>query len=354
MPGRKEYRGAAGQLTLAAGISNSDTSINVDGPTTGFPTGTLYPFVVRIDGGNAGEEKVLCSSLSGSVLTVTQRGYDDTTASAHSLGVSIEHCNDADSFDTFAAHAFDDTRDDHSQYMPINGSRPFTDVSGLTGNPISVGTANAAGTSENLARADHEHDIADGAIDHSALFAAGVVDSAAIATDAVGTAEIAADAVTASEIAAGAVGASEIADASITPTEMAVGALGGILSQPVTGGPAGGTAVTLATISIPAQPYAYTLDVSAFWSGQNSDDNDTFSLTVKVDGVAKGKAQNRHTGGANSDMNYSVPCITPVAIAATTACTVTVVAIREVGVGNISQSQAGVATAKIYPYAPAP
>ena len=47
--------------------------------------------------------------------------------------------------------------------------------------PTSVGTANSAGVATTLPRSDHVHDIANGAIDSAALFAAGVVDAAAMA-----------------------------------------------------------------------------------------------------------------------------------------------------------------------------
>lgn len=55
----------------------------------------------------------------------------------------------------------------------------------VTGTPASVGTANAEGAGTGFARDTHVHDIANGAIDGSALFAAGVVDNAALGAGAV-------------------------------------------------------------------------------------------------------------------------------------------------------------------------
>lgn len=55
----------------------------------------------------------------------------------------------------------------------------------VTGTPASVGTANAEGAGTGFARDTHVHDIANGAIDAAALFAAGVVDTAALGAGAV-------------------------------------------------------------------------------------------------------------------------------------------------------------------------
>src|SRR5215831_15743601 len=175
MPGRKEYRGASGILTLTAGITAAATSCFADGVSTGWPTGVLYPFVIRIDAGGANEEKILCSSLvagtPNQILFVT-RGYDGTTASLHGPGAPVQHCLDADSFDTFADHVFNTTRDDHTQYLKTDGSRPPTNVGGWTAAPVGVGTALAAGTANTLARSDHVHNLNAGAINSPTLFAA--------------------------------------------------------------------------------------------------------------------------------------------------------------------------------------
>lgn len=373
MPGWKEYKGAAGALTLAAGISDSDTSILTLGGVTGWPTGALHPFVVTLDAGNAGEEKVLCSARSGNTITATERGYDGTTASAHSIGSPVEHRIDSDSLETFAAHAFDTSRDDHAQYILVDGTRAFTDVDGIVATPTFVGTVNNEGTSDDLARADHVHALGAGSIDDSALFAAGVVNAAAIGTGEVGADEIAASAVTAAELAADAVTTVKILDAQVTaaklaadavttvkianaqvtPAKVADGGLGGPRGAAVTGGPVGGSAVELASLTIPAQPFAYTLDAAAFWSAYNSDDDEAFSLAIKVDGTTRGKVYQRHTGGSGTRYGYAIPCIELVQVAATTACVVTVVAIRETGAGNLTEQQAGRLVATLYTKQPA-
>lgn len=353
MPGWKEYKGAAGALTLAAGISDSDTTIVTLGGVNGWPTGALHPFVVTLDAGNTGEEKILCSGRSGNTLTASERGYDGTTASSHAISSPVEHRIDADTLETLAAHAFDTDRDDHTQYVLVDGSRPFTDIDDMVGTPSNVGTVNSEGVSDDFPRLDHVHALGAGSIDDAALFAAEVVNTAALDDEAVTAAKLDDDAVTAAKIAANAVTTAKILDANVTPAKIADGGLGGPRGAAVTIASVGGSESVMATLTIPAQPFAYTLDAAAFWSGQNSNDDETFSMVIKVDGVVKGKIWQRHTGGANSDLTYAIPCIELVQIPATTACVVTVSAIRETGTGNLTESQAGRLVATLYTKQPA-
>lgn len=90
---RREFNGAVLQTALASSLSNSAISFTVvDGST--YPSGN-NPFVVVIDRGVGTEEKVLISSRSTNVFTVTQRGYDGTTAVAHNSGALVDHVLDA-------------------------------------------------------------------------------------------------------------------------------------------------------------------------------------------------------------------------------------------------------------------
>jgi microcystin-dependent protein len=70
------------------------------------------------------------------------------------------------------------------------------------GSPVSVSTGNAAGDAETFARSNHVHAIGTGAVSQSTMFAAGVVSDAALATDSVSTNKIAAGAVTKTKIEA--------------------------------------------------------------------------------------------------------------------------------------------------------
>jgi hypothetical protein len=90
---RREFSGSVLTTALSANISNSASSISVvDGST--FPSGA-NPFVIVIDRGSASEEKILISSRSSNTFTVDTRGYDGTTAVAHSSGSFVDHVLDA-------------------------------------------------------------------------------------------------------------------------------------------------------------------------------------------------------------------------------------------------------------------
>lgn len=89
---QRSYAGGAAASTLSGGIASGDTSIPVTSGST-WPTGSAS---YVIDRGLAGEEKIL-ATRSGNTLTAT-RGYDGTTAAAHSSGAAIEHVGTATDF----------------------------------------------------------------------------------------------------------------------------------------------------------------------------------------------------------------------------------------------------------------
>jgi hypothetical protein len=90
---RRQFTGAALRVNLSSSISNTATTIDLtDGST--YPIGT-NPFVVVIDRGTASEEKILISTRTANTLTVSDRGYDGTTAVAHSNGAFVDHVLDA-------------------------------------------------------------------------------------------------------------------------------------------------------------------------------------------------------------------------------------------------------------------
>jgi hypothetical protein len=85
---RRQHSGGAIQTTLSVGIGSGDLTINITAPT-GWPDGSVGPFFVVIDRGLTSEEKVLITSRSANVLTVTTRGVDGTTATTHASGAAI-------------------------------------------------------------------------------------------------------------------------------------------------------------------------------------------------------------------------------------------------------------------------
>lgn len=97
---RKEYKGGAEQLVLSGALTNVSTSCtSTVSPSSGWPTGASYPFVIRIGVGTANVEKILCSSRSGSTYNFQTRGYDGTVVASHSAGEKIEHVVDAVTLD---------------------------------------------------------------------------------------------------------------------------------------------------------------------------------------------------------------------------------------------------------------
>jgi microcystin-dependent protein len=188
MAQRREYKGAAVQSAIASGISNSATSITLT-DATGWPTGSIGPFLIVIDPGLSTEEKVTVTSRSGTTLTVASRGADSTTASAHSVNAIARHVLGATDIDLANKHAADTTQDDHTQYVHISTARTisanhtfsgtptfsgapvFSGAAHFTGTPVfdNMGAsgdiaivdanAKAAGVSPKPARADHKHDL---------------------------------------------------------------------------------------------------------------------------------------------------------------------------------------------------
>ena len=92
---RREYKGAATPTTITGTITSSSTSLTLT-DATNWPTGS---FSLVIDPGLAGEEKILATSRTGTTVTLTTRGYDNTTASAHTSGAVIYPVPTAIDFD---------------------------------------------------------------------------------------------------------------------------------------------------------------------------------------------------------------------------------------------------------------
>jgi hypothetical protein len=94
------YSNTAVETTLSAGITSSATTIQV-AATTGFPASV--PFTLALDAGASGEELVSVTAVAGTTLTVT-RGFDNTTAVAHSAGAVIRHVHSAVDFKNSRDH----------------------------------------------------------------------------------------------------------------------------------------------------------------------------------------------------------------------------------------------------------
>jgi hypothetical protein len=100
MPVLRFYSSLAQQTALAGGISNANTSIQVQA-TTGFPTS--FPYTLALDYGAANEELVDVTNAAGTTLTVT-RGADGTSAQSHSIGAVVRHVASARDFADHQTH----------------------------------------------------------------------------------------------------------------------------------------------------------------------------------------------------------------------------------------------------------
>ena len=90
----KQFEGGAVPTTLAADITDTATSLTLTAGST-YPAGGTAPFVIVVDRGEATEEKILCASRASNTVTVQQRGYDGSSAQAHTAPATIEHVLDA-------------------------------------------------------------------------------------------------------------------------------------------------------------------------------------------------------------------------------------------------------------------
>lgn len=148
---RRDHRGGAAVTTLAAGITNVDTTFTV-ASATGWPDGTIGPWFVVIDAGTASEEKVLCSARSGTSVTVAAsgRGVDGTTATGHALGATVWHTWAALEADEANAHT-NATSGVHGAAGSVVGT---TDPQTLTNKTLTSPTVT------DFANAQHNHGTA--------------------------------------------------------------------------------------------------------------------------------------------------------------------------------------------------
>ena len=100
MTTKRYYSAIAQDTTLSSSVTSGSTSMVV-GAVVGFPL--TFPYVLAIDYNAAAEELVLVTNASGTTLTIT-RGYNGTTAAAHTTGATIRHVLIAQDMTDFSAH----------------------------------------------------------------------------------------------------------------------------------------------------------------------------------------------------------------------------------------------------------
>lgn len=109
---RRSYVGNAAPSTLSTDLGNSTSDRTIyANDLTNWPTGSGgHPFYVTLNRGKSNEEKILCASRSGNVITVyddgitSGRAADGTSISAHVANETIEHTFTATDADEANAH----------------------------------------------------------------------------------------------------------------------------------------------------------------------------------------------------------------------------------------------------------
>lgn len=205
-----DHAGGAVATTITGAITSSSTTITL-ADASGWPSGGANgEFYATLNRGLSSEERILIQSRSGNTLTLAsaaKRGVDGTAAASHDAGSSIDHGLSAAEIDEVNAHAFDTTRDDHTQYHNTARHAAVSHTQAMLASD-SVGSAqiqaNAVGSSE---------------------LANDAVDTAAIQALAVTAAKIANDTITATQLAADSVGASELANVSVDTANLIDGAI---------------------------------------------------------------------------------------------------------------------------------
>jgi len=96
---RRQYVGAAQAARLSTSLGGSTTNLTITcNDLTNWPTGASgRPFFVVVNRNTVSEEKILCASRSGNVITVYDdgllngRGADGTQIASHASNSVIEH-----------------------------------------------------------------------------------------------------------------------------------------------------------------------------------------------------------------------------------------------------------------------
>ena len=137
---RKDMSGGTVATTEVGAISNVALTITVaDGST--YPDGSAGKFVICIDRALPTEEKILCTSRSGNVFTVSDRGYDGTAAVGHSNGAPVEHVIDAFSLEQALAYAAAAATTGSISYRSAAFAYAEIGVAGKTNLPLVAGAS---------------------------------------------------------------------------------------------------------------------------------------------------------------------------------------------------------------------
>ena len=259
---RKMFDGGATQASLQSGIDDTQLTLTVaTGEGASFPDGSAGKFVIALGLGTSTEEKILVTSRSADLFTLSTRGYDDTTGNSHLAGVTVDHVLDASTIDQ--ANRFVNLQSNkgdlvahdgtNAQAVPVGSNDEFlvadstqtTGVAYKSASDLNLATTAyvttavgdeetariAADSAETTARiagdaaiaaTDIEIELTGDVTGNGTITNLSDVSFAtSIAANSVGSSEIAANAVGSSEIADSAVGTDQLVDLSVTTAKIA-------------------------------------------------------------------------------------------------------------------------------------
>lgn len=153
---RRSYSGGAKPAVLTAplGGTTGDLTITCD-DLSNYPTGTPGPFYIVVNRNNPTEEKILCTSRSGNVITVYDdgvtvgRGADGTTISSHAIGAEVEHIFTATDADEANAHVNASTGV-HGIAGAVVGTTDTQNLTNKTLTDVQINGATFSGTIEGI------------------------------------------------------------------------------------------------------------------------------------------------------------------------------------------------------------
>tara|TARA_R100000458_G_scaffold48111_1_gene47054 strand:- start:461 stop:1966 length:1506 start_codon:yes stop_codon:yes gene_type:complete len=132
---RKYFSNTAVATTLAASISDADSSLTVNS-STGYPA---VPFTIAINAGTSTEEVIKVGAKSGTTFSTLTRGHDGSTARAHTSGASVKHVAAAEDFTGLYTHTHA-TSDGHAN-VPIANTTGTLPINRGGTNVTSLGSA---------------------------------------------------------------------------------------------------------------------------------------------------------------------------------------------------------------------
>jgi len=153
---RRSYAGAAKPALLTAVLNGTTAALTITcNDLSNYPTGSGGPFFVVVDRGEVTEEKILCASRAGNVLTVYNtglvngRGNDGTTVVSHAVGAEIEHIFTATDADEANSHV-NSASNVHSVTGSVVGTTDTQTLTNKTLTDVTIDGATFSGTIDGI------------------------------------------------------------------------------------------------------------------------------------------------------------------------------------------------------------